>query len=329
MIARRKQRNVMVLALAGCICLGACCLWAQSNELPANEVNGAKARYVIGPGDEVSVRVTDSQDIPEKPIRVDPDGQIALPMIGRMEASRRSVEELERDITTRLKTYIIDPHVSVNVTDFASQPVSVLGAVGAPGVYQLSGIKTLAEIIALAKGLAPDAGGTIRITRYASGVADEHNGAAVDRNQARVQEIAVADLLSTRSNAASIPIQSKDVITVPKTGVVYVIGDVRKPGAQNLGNREQIGVLEAVSAAEGVLPTGSPQHAKLLHLDPKTSERTETALNVKRIMAGRAANPILQPGDVLLIPHNGPRAAEMRVIDAMISLGTGALVYTR
>ena len=69
-------------------------------------------------------------------------------MIGRMEASRRSVQELERDITTQLKTYIIDPHVSVNVTDFASQPVSVLGAVGAPGVYQLSGIKTLAEIIA-------------------------------------------------------------------------------------------------------------------------------------------------------------------------------------
>src|SRR5258708_28404192 len=122
--------------------------------------------YTIGRGDEISIRVLDSPDIPDRPIRVDLAGQLALPLIGRIQAAGKSVAAFETDLTDRLRAYIISPQVSVNVTEFGSQPVSVLGAVGAPGVYQLSGTKPLAQVIALAKGLAPDAGGRIRIPSY-------------------------------------------------------------------------------------------------------------------------------------------------------------------
>jgi len=285
------------------------------------EVKSVKDDYTIGAGDEISVHVLDSQDIPEKAMRVDPDGRIALPLIGRVEAAGQSVSALETEITRRLRTYIKDPQVSVNVTDSASRPVSVLGGVNAPGIYQLGSEKSLAQVIALAKGLAPDAGGLIRITRYGGGDGES------DPAKAPVMQVSVKDLLSNSAMAGSIPIRANDVITVPKASVVYVIGEVVKPGAQTLNDRESITVLEAISAAQGVLPVGAPQRAKLLRRDPRTGQRTEVALNVKHIMSGKGENLVLQPDDILLIPRNDARAIGLKTVDAAIALGTGALIY--
>jgi polysaccharide export outer membrane protein len=124
-----------------------------------------------------------------------------------------------------------------------------------------------------------------------------------------------------------IPIRAGDIITVPRASTVYVIGDVKKPGAQSLNSRESITVLEAVSAAEGVLPSGSPSHARLLRRDPQTAQRVEVAVDVKRIMSGKAENLSLLPDDILLIPRNNARAVGLKTIDAAIALGTGALIY--
>ena len=298
----------------------AVCLGAQVPAKPS-DVKSDKDNYTIGAGDEISVHVVDSQDIPEKPVRVDPDGQIALPLIGRVTAAGQSVSALETEITRRLRTYIISPQVSVNVTDSASRPISVLGAVNAPGIYQLGGAKSLAQVIALAKGLSADAGGRIRITRYEPGNKD------LDPTKSTVTQVSVKDLLSSAGTVGSIPIQANDVITVPKAALVYVIGEVVKPGAQPLTDRDSITVLEAISAAQGTLPVGSPQHAKLLRRDPQSGVRTEMALNVKRIMSGKGENLLLQPDDILLIPRNDLRAVGLKSVDAAISLGTGALIY--
>jgi polysaccharide export outer membrane protein len=303
-------------------------LTCAAAQLPAGAagVKVDRDTYIIGPGDVITVAVLDSQDIPDKPMQVDPEGQIALPLVGRVEVAGKSVSALEKEITVRLRDYIRNPQVSVNVTTLGSRPVSVLGAVNAPGVYQLGGTKNLAQVIALAKGLAPDAGGLIRITRYRS---DASAAEGTDTAEVRpsITLVNVKDLLSNSSEVASIPIRTNDVITVPKAAVVYVIGEVKNPGAQKLNDRETITVLEALSAAAGVLPTGSPQHAKLLRRDPKTSQRVETALNVKRIMTGKADNITLRQDDILLIPRNTARAIGLKTVDAAIQLGTGALIY--
>lgn len=297
-------------------------------DLPAGPGSAKVDRdtYIVGPGDVITVAVLDSQDIPDKPMQVDPEGQIALPLIGRIEVAGKPVSKIEAEITTKLRDYIRNPQVSVNVTTLGSRPVSVLGAVNAPGIYQLGGTKNLAQVIALAKGLAPDAGGLIRITRYRS---DEPAAEMTDPGNSKpsLTLVNVKDLLSNSSEAASTPIRANDVITVPKAAVVYVIGEVKNPGAQKLNDRETITVLEALSAAAGVLPTGSPKHAKLLRRDAKTSQRVETALNVKRIMTGKADNITLRPDDILVIPRNTARAVGLRTVDAVIQLGTGALIY--
>jgi len=276
-----------------------------------------QTNYVLGPGDEISIRVLDSTDIPDKPVRVDSDGQIALPLVGRIQAVGKSVTLLETEITDRLRKYIKSPQVSVNVTDFGSQPVSVLGAVMAPGVYQLNGTKPLAQVIALAKGFTPDAGGRIRIASYQRSSTPADSG-IVELGNLSVTEVSVDELLSSSSAVGAIPIRAHDVITVPKARLVYVIGEVRKPGAHMLSNRESISVLEAIFMAEGILPSASPQHAKLLRLDAKTAKRSETDLDLKRILAGKADNVLLQPNDILLIPKNAVRAVGLRTIEAVI-----------
>ena len=288
--------------------------------------------YTIGPGDEISVRVLDSIDIPDKPVRVDPDGQIALPLIGRVDAAGRSVATLESDITGRLRRYIISPQVSVNVTDFASRPVSVLGAVQNPGVYQLSGPKSLAEVIALAKGLSLDAGGKIRIVSYTEapgGLARRALGDAVgpDSDKAIVTEVSIDDLYSSSTAAANTRIHAYDVITVPKAHVVYVIGEVHKPGAHVLNNRDSITVLEAISMAEGPLPNAAPQHARLLRKEPNTTQRVEVPIDLKQLLAGRGENLVLQPDDILVVPNNTARSVAIRSIEAAIQLGTGIAIW--
>jgi len=293
------------------------------------------SRYTIGPGDEVSIRVLDSVDISDKPVRVDPDGQIAVPLIGRIQAAGKSVAALETDLTDRLRTYIVSPQVSVNVTDFGSQPVSVLGAVGAPGLYQLSGAKPLAQVIAMAKGLASDAGGRIRISSYGSAAAPLDpsvrfsfvtSGAPESGNPA-ITEVSVEDLLSNSGSAGATLIRPYDVITVSKAQLVYVIGEVHKPGGHVLSNRDSVSVLEAISMAEGTLTTASPQHARLLRRDPNNSRRVEIPIDLKGIIAGRGDNMLLQPDDVLIVPKDMIKAVGLRSIDAAISLGTGFAIW--
>jgi polysaccharide biosynthesis/export protein len=285
----------------------------------AVESSAEVRNYTLGPGDEISIRVLDSADIPDKPIRVDPGGEIALPLIGRIQAAGRSVAVLETEITNRLRTYVKNPQVSINITEFGSQPVSVLGSVTAPGVYQLSGTKTLAQVLALAKGLAPDAGSEIRIASY--------HGGSTPSDDPKVTSVRVDDLLSSSGAGGGILIRPRDVITVPKARIIYVIGEVHKPGVHVLSNHESISVLEAVSMAEGVLPSAAAQHAKLLRRDPNSNQRVEIALDLKRILAGKAENIMLRPDDILLVPNSAARSVGIRSLEAAIQLGTGIAIW--
>lgn len=121
--------------------------------------------YVLGEDDRITIRVLDVDEIGSAPITIDPGGDIRVPYIGRVHAADLTVEGLQAELTARLKTYIREPDVTVSVTEFRSQPVSVLGYVRTPGVHQLQGRKTLAEMLSLAGGLDPAAGPTVKITR--------------------------------------------------------------------------------------------------------------------------------------------------------------------
>ncbi len=138
--------------------------------MPLKPSAGIVSGYILGPGDQITIRVVNFEEINDKPIAIDLSGCIHLPMVGQIPVSGLTIEQVGSEISKRLETYVKHPDVSVSVAEFRSQPVSVIGAVKNPGVQQVQGQKTLLEMLSLAGGLdSTTAGSTLKITQ-ATGV---------------------------------------------------------------------------------------------------------------------------------------------------------------
>lgn len=286
--------------------------------------------YRLGPEDTLSVQVLDVADIPDKPVKVDKNGFIDMPLIGRMEAAGKTAPELEQAIAGRLEKFVRQPRVSVHVTEYHSQPVSVLGEVGTPGVYQLSGPKHLLEMISMAGGLRPDAGQTVQITREASIGTLDLPGSKADATGKYVSaEIDLTSLLSGRTPAQNILMQPNDVVSVPKADLVYVIGDVKKAGGFTLRAKEQMTVLQALSLAEGMERTAAGGKAKLLRKSTAGGERTEIRVDLTKVLANKAPDVAMQADDILVVPNNAARSLALRTAETAVNIGTGVAVFRR
>ncbi len=124
--------------------------------------------YRIGSEDVLNINVFQAQEL-NREVRVSASGEISLPLLGSVRATGLTPRELEFVLQELLhRTYMKDPHVSVFVHEMQSHPVSVMGAVKRPGVFQIRGSKTLLEVLSLSEGLADDAGETVIILRGAA-----------------------------------------------------------------------------------------------------------------------------------------------------------------
>lgn len=289
-----------------------------------------RAMYAIGPEDQISIQVFDFEEIPEKTVRVDHDGFVDLPLIGRIQVGGMSIGELQADLTGRLRKYIRDPRVSVNIVQYHSHPVSVLGAVNTPGTHQLQGPRRLMEILSLAGGLRQDAGVSVRITRQLKWGTLDVAGAQNDATgQFSVAEIPIASLLSAKNPAENIFVRPNDVIAVSVAEIVYVMGEVRKPGGFTLREKETISLLQALSLAEGLERTAAPKSARILRAGPTGVARIEIPVNISKILEGRAPDVPLQPNDILLVPVNVARGVLMKTAETALQIGTGVVIWRR
>lgn len=217
-----------------------------------------RSTYVLGPEDQIAVRALDADEISDKPIRIDMSGNIRLPMVGRLRASGLTIEQLEAELVTRLRTYIREPEVAVSIVEFRSQPISVIGSVRNPGVHQLQGRKTLVEILSLAGGLAPDAGHSVKITRRLEWGRIPLRKAGDDPSgQFSVADVSLRGIMEAKNPDDNITIRPHDVISVPRAEMVYVIGQVQRAGGFILNERENLSVLKALSLAGGLDRTAS------------------------------------------------------------------------
>ena len=163
--------------------------------------------YVLGPDDQIVIRVFEGLDLSEKPILIGTNGDITVPLIGRVKAGGLTVEQLETELTNRLKKYIWDPQVFVTVGEFRSHPVSVLGAVNSPGVIQLRGEKTLYEVLAMAGGPRDTAGSTITVTRLLSNGEIPLAGATTDlARKFSSAELSVREILDGKIRQRTSPL---------------------------------------------------------------------------------------------------------------------------
>lgn len=301
--------------------------------LLADGKNSASSAYVLGPDDGLSINVVDLAELDAKAlgtVRVDHQGNIQLPLAGKIHAAGLTVEELQEAIGKQLSRVMNQPEVSVAIAEYRNHPVSVLGAVRNPGVYQVSGQKTLYEILSMAGGLNPDAGNKVKIAREVSaGHLPLPNAKLDESGRFEVGELNVRDLVEAKTPENNIAVLADDVITVPKAELVYVVGAVRKPGGFALVEKEQISVLQAVSLAEGLEQVAGAKNARILRQSAPGGKRSELPVNVARILDGRDHDVELQANDILFVPVSVPKSASIRAIEAAVQVGTGVAVFGR
>lgn len=287
------------------------------------------SEYRLGPGDEVTVQIADDDSTTNKPIRIGSGGMITLPLLGKVEAEGKTASDLENELASRLSAYYVDPHVSVTINEYRSQPVSVLGAVNKPGVFMLEGRRTLAEMIALAGGVRQDAGYEVKLTRETRWGTIPVQGAMTDpKEEVNTARISLNDITDGKrgENVAVMPF---DVISVPKGEMVYVMGEVNKSGGFVLQDQNSISVLEAVSMAGGYNTRAAPKHAKILRSIEGQGHRQELDINLKAVADGQVDDVRLLPKDVLVVPNDAGREFRTRAIETAIAVGTGILIWRR
>jgi polysaccharide export outer membrane protein len=288
----------------------------------------APSSYALGPGDQLMFSGVAVDEIANKPFRVDADGEVNLPMVGRLAAAGLTLRQFEEVLNKRLSIYIREPQVVVTIAEFRSQPVSVVGAVKAPGTHQLEGKKNLMEIIALAGGFREDAGNVIEITRESEWGAIPLPGATTDPSKEfSLAEVNIRQILAGKNPAANISIMPHDVISVPKGELVYVIGGVNKAGGFILSEKENMSVLQALSLAEGLERTADSRHAKVLRLQSSQDQRMEIAVDVKKILEGTSNDVPLQGGDILFIPDSTAKRVGTRTMEAILQAAIGAAIF--
>jgi polysaccharide export outer membrane protein len=286
--------------------------------------------YILGPGDQISVSIVNLEEINDKPIPIDLNGYVRLPLVGPLQVSGLTVAQVEAELTKRLKTYVLRPDVSVSIVEFRSQPVSVIGAVRNPGVQQVQGRKTLAEMLSLAGGLDANAGSILKITRQLEWGPIPLPSATEDATgNFSVAEVSLKSILHATHPEENIPVKPHDVISVPRAETVYVIGQVQKSGGFVLNDGEKVSALRALSMAGGLDRTARPQNARILRSLSGSPSRTEIRVDLKSILDGKASDVAMQPEDILFVPSNVPQKAALRALEAAIQMGTGIVIWRR
>jgi polysaccharide export outer membrane protein len=286
--------------------------------------------YTLGPDDQIVVRALHADEISDKPLRIEADGYITLPLVGRIRAEGLTSSQLQNVIADKLKVLIEEPEVSVSLVEQQSQPVSVLGAVKNPGVHQLHGPKSVIEVLSIAGGVEADAGYAVRISRRSDqGPLPVPNAKPDMSGDFSVAELSLEEVMDGRQAAGNVIVRPHDVITVPRAKMVYAIGEVKKPGGFVLREKESVSVLQVLSLAEGLNHTAGPGSARVLRPNPEGGERKEIPVNLNEILSGKRPDVMLQPDDILFVPNSMAKSATLRTIEAAIQLGTGIVIWRK
>jgi polysaccharide export outer membrane protein len=312
--------------------------------------------YVIGPEDVLDINVFEAPEM-NRDVRVSANGEISLPLLGAVAAAGFTPRELETALEELLhQKYMKDPHVSVFVRDMQSHPVSVMGAVRKPGIFQIRGNKTLLEILSLAEGLADDAGEDVIILRRAgqknaaeffsakaSGFAEsspvmqlqEFGGpSATDTSADKVSAISkevvqvnLKDLLDSTDPLHNPAVYPGDIVKVSRAGIVYAVGAVQRPGGFAMKSNEKISVLQLIALSEGLTRTAAKGSARIIRTNEQNGARTETPIDLGKILSGKSPDPMLGPRDIVFIPDSAAKAAFSRGVEAATQTLAGLLVF--
>lgn len=259
---------------------------------PAEAQSSGAGSYQIGPRDQVAIRVFEEPRL-NVDVRVNEDGTVRLPLVGRVPAEGLTENELAARLKQTLERELLQrASVSVEVLEFRSRPISVIGAVRQPGSLNYSGRLTLLEAITAAGGLADNHGDSIFVLRRAdNGLTDQ-------------VAIRIDDLLVRADPDVNIPIFANDLINVPAAVevTIYCLGEVANPGALSFQSTERVTLLAAIARAGGLTDRASKKI--LIRRRRPSGSPQEIWVSYKAIVSGRETDPELKEGDVVIVKES-------------------------
>lgn len=281
----------------------------------------ASADYRLGPEDLLQITLfnvpeSEAGVIPRRvEVRVSQEGMITLPLLGDTPAAGLTTSALEQSLRKRYDKYLHNPQVGVHVVQYHGQRLSVIGAVQRPGVFELTGPKTLADLLAMAGGVSGNAGSQVHIYRH--GPEGRHSY--------------VIDLLSLARNGASVnlSVQAGDVISVPQAGKFFVDGAVGRPGSYPLDSPYRL--TQALATAGGVNDELAKTSEILILRRRDASEVERIVANLREILAGGVVDPPIEADDMVFVPTSTPKYLVKRFLGTIGLGGVGSLPapYTR
>jgi polysaccharide export outer membrane protein len=305
----------------------------------------------IGTGDLLHIEIFDVPEL-SREVRVGDAGDISYPLIpAKITAAGLTPFQLEEKMQQLLieNGLVTHPQVSVFVKEQNSQPVSVVGAVVKPMVYQVIRPTTLLEILAGAGGITDDAGSFVIVTRSPTAPAARSAAAVVGASSngnasasagvpsandplgetPQIITIRLQSLLESGDSAYNILIYGGDVVSVPRAGIVYVTGaGISQPGGYVLQSHgEQITVLKAVALAHGLTGFAKADNAVIMRGNPVTGQRDVIPVRIKQIENQKTQDVPMKSNDVLYIPDSKGLKVLARGAEAAISIGSSVAIY--
>lgn len=273
---------------------------------------GQNESLLIGRGDQLHIQVFDTPEM-EQHARVTDGGTVPLLFVGDVKLAGLTPGDASRKIEETLMSrhFMLHPQVSVTVEQYATQNVYVMGQVTNPGAYPIATPSSVVSVLALAGGLAD--------------LADRH--ITIERHSDASQRVGY--YLSNRSQEAldsNVLVYPGDTVLVPRVGVVYVLGDVGRPGGFPITtNDSEMTVLQALAMAGSGNKTSILSKTKLIRKTPNGSE--EIPLQLAAIQQGKQPDIQLKPDDVVFVPYSWMKNLTLNP-QGIAASATSALIFS-
>jgi polysaccharide export outer membrane protein len=273
----------------------------------------AQAIY-IDAGDMIDITVFGQGDLSGH-FRVNEKGEVLVPLIGLVHVAGMTADETAVDINQRyIKAEILNPgqeHVTVFISEYATQGILVTGEVKSPGLYPALGVRMLNDVLAVAGGLNQTAASKVVITHRNA----PQNPTTVD--------------VKPEANPPVVPqvqILPGDTLMVPRAGIVYLAGNVSRSGGYVLDGQRALTIEKLIALSGWAGGTASLDHTHLVRtLDD--GSREDIQLSVNRIFKGKDPDIVLKDGDIVWIPTSRAKMITAQAISSALGIGTSIAIY--
>jgi len=282
--------------------------------------------YKIGARDVIEIKVDDAPEL-SITVPVNADGTFLMPYLKRVKAEGKTPEELAREIADRIRgRYLKDPNVMVAVKQFSSKSIFVLGAVKAPGVYQIEGKASLLRLITLAGGPADNYGSVafiIHEIKKAPAASGDSTAKTGDQNAEPEFEVRTLNIAGMFKGIGLVDpnsyLEPGDIVHIPRADVFFVAGEVNAPGSFPLTDGTTL--RQAIALSQGTTLNASLGNGVIFRQDPATGKRVEISVDIGAVMKGRKDDVPILANDMVIVSNSRAKTVGNSILKAL-GMGT-------